>query len=86
MTVKEANELIGKLVDRHHGACVFQAIITDVKTSYGTDRVLLEPVAGSGSAWANLDGLSPYAECGHPCKCRADVTICGAVESLSDLS
>ena len=60
MTAREANELIGKLVDRHHDACAYQARIIDVKTSYGTDRVLLEPVAGSGSAWANLDGLCPY--------------------------
>jgi hypothetical protein len=60
MTVSEANELIGKLVDRPYGACTFQATIVDVKTTYGTDRVLLEPVAGRGSTWANLDGLCPY--------------------------
>jgi len=60
MTTREANELIGKLVDRPYGDCTFQARIIDVKTSYGTDRVLLEPVAGRGSTWANLDGLCPY--------------------------
>ena len=60
MTVREANELIGKLVDRPDGACIFQARIIDVKTAYGTNRVLLEPVAGRGATWANLDGLFPY--------------------------
>ena len=61
MTTREANELIGKLVDHPCSlCCTFQARIIDVKTSYGTDRVLLEPVAGRGSTWANLDGLFPY--------------------------
>jgi hypothetical protein len=69
MTVKDANELIGKLVDRPYGDCVFQTRIIDVKTAFESDwtygshrlcqihRVLLEPVAGRGSTWVNLDGL-----------------------------
>ena len=72
MTVKEANKLIGKLVDRPYGDCTFQARIIDVKTTFGSDwtygshrlcqihRVLLEPVSGRGETWANLDGLFPY--------------------------
>ena len=65
MAIKEANELIGKLVDRPYGACTFQTVIVDVNTSRVGNgpwyqRVRLEPVAGRGSTGADLDGLCPY--------------------------
>ena len=53
--MKELIALIGKegLMSAH--PFTFQVIVTDVKSVYGTDRLEVRPVAGTGTAWVNAD-------------------------------
>mgnify|MGYP003654640160 CR=1 FL=1 len=51
MTLKEASEYLGQPVATcEHGVSIYWTVV-DHKVAWGSDRFLLEPVAGSGSRW-----------------------------------
>jgi len=51
MTLTEAMQNIGKRGTIQNGPLTIDVTIVDFKNSYGKDRWLIEPVAGSGKAW-----------------------------------
>jgi len=63
MNASELNKYIGRegrytLV----APLYFDVKVTDVKTSYGRVRVLVEPISGSGEAWVDLSSVQLYKE------------------------
>ena len=53
--MKELIKLIGQEGTLNAYPFSFRVIVTDVKSVYGTDRLEVTPVAGSGTAWVNAD-------------------------------
>ncbi len=51
MGTKEQMQNIGKRGTTRFGNMVVQVEITDYKVSYGKERWLVTPVAGSGDTW-----------------------------------
>jgi hypothetical protein len=57
MTTQETMKLIGTTAQLPCEGMMISVRITDAKNSYGSDRVLITPVSGSGSRWVNLSSL-----------------------------
>ena len=53
--MKELIKLIGLEGTLDAYPFTFRVTIIDVKSVYGTDRLQVEPIAGTGSAWVNAD-------------------------------
>lgn len=51
MTTLELNKLIGREVSYVQGPVSFACRVVDAKISYGQERVLIEPLSGSGCIW-----------------------------------
>ncbi len=51
MTYKTKAERIGKTAQIANGPLKVEVTVLDYKNTYGRDRWLVTPVAGSGSAW-----------------------------------
>lgn len=58
MTIAESVKLIGTTINYEHKDITFTMRILDVKKSYGKIRFLIEPVAGTGSFWAEKISVS----------------------------
>lgn len=52
--------MIGKKAELkvEHGELTMRVRIMDVKTAYGMKRLLVEPVAGTGSKWVSVERLT----------------------------
>lgn len=60
MSIMELGKLIGRIAAiTVEDTLTVRVVIRDVKSSYGRELVLIEPVdgAGSGSKWVRLDRL-----------------------------
>lgn len=57
MTAKQMSIAIGARVEYLAGDLSFACIVTDAKSSYGTARVQIKPVTGSGLMWVNLSSV-----------------------------
>jgi hypothetical protein len=62
MTLKEAAAYLGKPVStREHGVSIYWTVV-DWKLAWGSDRWLIEPVAGSGSRWVETETIAVREE------------------------
>ncbi len=59
MTLKDQLETIGKKAIIRLGGLDVEVTIEDYKNSYGNDRWLVKPVAGSGAIWVEQIELTP---------------------------
>jgi hypothetical protein len=62
MTVKEASEVIGRTFEVRAGEFGVLATVQDVKVSFGKIRFQVSPLAGSGSAWIEVDRIIGWQE------------------------
>jgi len=51
------DKYVGKKAKLTINSLTFDVQIVDFKNSYGTDRVRVKPVAGTGETWVNLDSV-----------------------------
>lgn len=58
MSIREAAKLIDKTATYRVGELAFEVRITDVKNSYGRDKVQITPVNGSGEQWVMLESVT----------------------------
>jgi hypothetical protein len=59
--MKELIKLIGKQGKLDAYPLTYEVEIIDVKSVYGTDRLEVTPVAGSGTVWVNADRVKVVA-------------------------
>lgn len=58
MSVNELVKMVGRTGTVYaRGEMSVSVRIVDAKISYGAVRYLIEPIAGRGSAWVNLDTI-----------------------------
>lgn len=62
LTANQLSQSIGQIVSYPMNGLVIQVEIQDAKIAYGVPRVLIKPVAGSGSAWVNAASLQRAIE------------------------
>jgi hypothetical protein len=60
MTGREMAGLIGREFLLTVDAFTIVVTVDDVKVSYGTPRVLVQPVGGMGAAWVAADRIREY--------------------------
>jgi hypothetical protein len=58
MTTNEMQLLLGKTVRYRINGLLVDVNILDVKIAWNIVKVLISPVAGTGSVWVNLDSTN----------------------------
>ena len=58
MTTEGLRTLHGRSALYRLGSLVFEVTITDTRSAYGRDDVLITPVAGNGSRWVTLTSIT----------------------------
>ena len=58
MTAKQMMNAIGQHVELRHGSLHVACKVLDVKTAWGTPRLLVEPLSGSGNQWVDLSSVT----------------------------
>lgn len=62
MTAREMIPAVGARVYLRAAGLQVACVVVDVKHSYGTARLHVEPICGKGRAWVNTSSVSPMAE------------------------
>lgn len=62
MTAREMIPAVGARVYLRAQGLQVACVVVDVKNSYGTARVQLEPICGTGRTWVNAASVAPMAE------------------------
>ena len=61
-TVTEMIVAVGQLVDVKFESFWIPCKITDVKNSWGVNRIQIQPLHGTGSQWVQLDRCRPATD------------------------
>jgi len=60
-TANEMSIAVGQPVQLRAGDLWIDCVVKDVKVSWGTNRLLIQPVAGDGTAWVELSSVRTMA-------------------------
>ena len=64
MTANQMSVAVGQRVQLRTGSLRVDCTVLDAKTAWGNVRLLVEPVAGTGQQWVELNSITVASEAG----------------------